>query len=205
MAFRMQASVPEVTDTSSEPEHIFDLYGPDAKKPGTFAANCLLARRLAERDVKFIQLYHQGWDNHGGLPAAIKTQCAETDRPAAALLIDLKQRGMLDDTLVIWGGEFGRTNYSQGKLTATDYGRDHHPRCFSMWMAGGGIKAGTVHGETCPFGYNVLKNEVRIRDFHATLLHLLGIDHERLNYKFQGLDARLTGVEKSRVVQEILS
>ena len=205
MAFRMQSSVPEVTDLSSEPAHIFDLYGPDAKQPGTFAANCLLARRLAERGVKFIQLYHQGWDQHGGLPNGIRTQCRETDQPAAALLTDLKQRGLLNDTLVVWGGEFGRTNYSQGKLTATDYGRDHHPRCFSMWMAGGGIKGGTVYGETCPFGYNVIKDEVRVRDFHATLLHLLGIDHERLSYKFQGLDARLTGVEETRVVSEILN
>ena len=204
MAFRMQASVPEVTDLASEPAHIFDLYGPDSQKPGTFAANCLLARRLAERGVKFIQLYHQGWDQHGGLPNGIRTQCRETDQPAAALLTDLKQRGMLDDTLVIWGGEFGRTNYSQGKLTANDYGRDHHPRCFSMWMAGGGIKGGTVYGETCPFGYNVITDDVRVRDFHATLLHLLGIDHERLSYKFQGLDARLTGVEEARVVKEIM-
>ena len=205
MAFRMQSSVPEVTDLSSEPAHIFDLYGPDSKTPGTFAANCLLARRLAERGVKFIQLYHQGWDQHGGLPNGIRTQCRETDQPAAALLTDLKQRGLLNDTLVVWGGEFGRTNYSQGRLTATDYGRDHHPRCFSMWMAGGGIKGGTVYGETCPFGYNVIKDEVRVRDFHATLLHLLGIDHERLSYKFQGLDARLTGVEETRVVSEILN
>ena len=204
MAFRMQASVPEVTDLATEPAHIFDLYGPDSRQPGTFAANCLLARRLAERGVKFIQLYHQGWDQHGGLPNGIKTQCRETDQPAAALLTDLKQRGLLDETLVIWGGEFGRTNYSQGKLTATDYGRDHHPRCFSMWMAGGGIQGGTVHGETCPFGYNVVKDEVKVRDFHATLLHLLGIDHERFSHKFQGLDARLTGVEESRVITEIL-
>ncbi len=205
MAFRMQASVPDVTDLSSEPEHIFDLYGPDSKQPGTFAANCLLARRLAEKGVKFIQLYHQGWDQHGGLPNAIRTQCRETDQPAAALLLDLKQRGLLNDTLVVWGGEFGRTNYSQGKLTATDYGRDHHPRCFSMWMAGGGVKAGTVYGETCPFGYNVVQDEVKVRDFHATLLHILGIDHERLSYKFQGLDAKLTGVEEARVVTEILA
>ena len=204
MAFRMQASVPEVTDLSGEPEHIFELYGPDAKKPGTFAANCLLARRLAEKGVKFIQLYHQGWDQHGNLPKAIQNQCRETDQPAAALLTDLKQRGMLDDTLVVWGGEFGRTNYSQGKLTATDYGRDHHPRCFSMWMAGGGVQGGLVHGETCPFGYNIVRDEVRVRDFHATLLFALGIDHERLTYKFQGLDGKLTGVEESKVVNEIL-
>jgi hypothetical protein len=205
MAFRMQTSVPEVTDVSSEPEHIFEQYGPDARTPGTFAANCLLARRLAERGVKFIQLYHQGWDQHGGLPAGVTTQCRETDQPAAALVADLRQRGMLDDTLVIWGGEFGRTNYSQGKLTATDYGRDHHPRCFSMWLAGGGVKGGTVYGETCPFGYNVVSDGVHVRDFHATLLHLLGIDHQRLSFQFQGLDARLTGVEPARVVRELIS
>ena len=205
MAFRMQASVPEVTDISSEPARIVEMYGPDARTPGTFAANCLLARRLAERGVKFIQLYHQGWDQHGGLPGGIKKQCLETDQPSAALLHDLKQRGMLDDTLVIWGGEFGRTNYSQGKLTATDYGRDHHPRCFSMWFAGGGVKGGTVHGATCEFGYNIESNAVQVRDFHATLLHLFGIDHEHLAHKFQGLDARLTGVEPARVVNEILA
>lgn len=204
MAFRMQSSIPEVTDLSSEPQHIFDLYGPDAKTPGTFAANCLLARRLAERGVKFIQLYHQGWDQHGGLPAGIQVQCRETDQPAAALLTDLKQRGMLDETLVVWGGEFGRTNYSQGKLTATDYGRDHHPRCFSVWMAGGGIKGGTVHGETCPFGYNVVQDGVHVHDLHATMLHLLGIDHERLTYRFQGRDYRLTDVH-GQVVQQIIA
>jgi uncharacterized protein (DUF1501 family) len=160
---------------------------------------------MAERGVKFIQLYHQGWDQHGGLPAGIGTQCRETDQPAAALVADLKQRGMLEDTLVVWGGEFGRTNYSQGKLTATDYGRDHHPRCFSMWMAGGGVRGGTVHGETCPHGYNVVQDGVHVRDFHATLLHLLGIDHQRLRFQFQGLDARLTGVEQARVIHAILS
>jgi hypothetical protein len=205
MAFRMQSSVPEATDLAGEPEHIFELYGPDAKTPGTFAANCLLARRLAERGVKFIQLYHQGWDQHGGLPGGITTQCRETDQPAAALLKDLKQRGLLDETLVIWGGEFGRTNYSQGKLAKDNYGRDHHPRCFSMWMAGGGVKGGTVYGETCPFGYNVQTDGVHVRDFHATLLHLLGIDHERLTFKFQGLNAKLTGVEPSRVLTGILA
>jgi Protein of unknown function (DUF1501) len=204
MAFRMQASVPEVTDLSSEPQHIFDLYGPDSKTPGTFAANCLLARRLAERGVKFIQLYHQGWDQHGGLPGGIKGQCRETDQPAAALLADLKQRGLLDETLVIWGGEFGRTNYSQGRLTATDYGRDHHPRCFSVWMAGGGARGGTVHGETCPFGYNIERDGVHVHDFHATLLHLLGIDHERLTFRFQGRDYRLTDVH-GHIVQGILA
>ncbi|MEM9828587.1 MAG: DUF1501 domain-containing protein [Planctomycetota bacterium] len=205
MAFRMQSSVPEVTDLSSEPEHVFDIYGPDAKRPGTFAANCLLARRLAEQGVKFIQLYHQGWDHHGNIPGGMKTQCRETDQPAAALIQDLKQRDMLRDTLVVWGGEFGRTNYSQGKLTATNYGRDHHPRCFSMWMAGGGIKGGVVHGQTCEYGYNVVDKPVQVRDFHATLLHTLGIQHERFSAKFQGLDARLTGVEPSRVVHEILA
>jgi hypothetical protein len=205
MAFRMQASVPEVTDVSDEPEHVYKRYGPDVSSPGTFAANCLLARRLAERGVKFIQLYHQGWDQHGNLPQGIATQCRETDQPAAALVADLKERGLLDDTLVIWGGEFGRTNYSQGKLTATDYGRDHHPRCFSIWLAGGGIRGGTVYGETCPFGYNIERDAVHVRDFHATLLHLLGIDHQRLRFPFQGLDARLTGVESSRVIDEILA
>ena len=205
MAFRMQSSVPEVTDLSKEPENVLNLYGPDVKKPGTFAANCLLARRLAERGVKFIQLYHQGWDQHGGLPGGIKRQCEETDQPAAALLADLKDKGLLEDTLVIWGGEFGRTNYSQGKLTKTDYGRDHHPRCFSMWLAGGGIKGGTTYGETCPFGYNIVDGATHVRDFHATLLHLLGIDHERLSFKFQGLDAKLTGVEPARVVRDILA
>ncbi len=205
MAFRMQTSVPEATDFSGEPEHIYDLYGPDAKKPGTFAANCLLARRLAERGVKFIQLYHQGWDQHGGLPKGISRQCQETDQPSAALLLDLKQRGLLDDTLVIWGGEFGRTNYSQGKLQKDNYGRDHHPRCFSIWMAGGGVQGGVVYGETCPFGYNIERDAVHVRDFHATVLHLLGIDHERLTFKFQGLNAKLTGVEPARVVTGILS
>ena len=205
MAFRMQSSIPEVTDLSTEPDHMFEMYGPDSRTPGTFAAHCLLARRLAERGVKFIQLYHQGWDQHGNLPGALPVQCRETDQPCAALLKDLKQRGLLDDTLVLWGGEFGRTNYSQGKLTANDYGRDHHPRCFTIWMAGGGARPGTIYGETCPFGYNVARDGVHVRDFHATLLHLLGIDHQRLSYKFQGLDYRLTGVEPARVVSEILA
>lgn len=205
MAYRMQSSVPEVADLADEPQHVLDLYGPDATKPGTFAANCLLARRLAEKGVRFIQLYHQGWDHHGNIPGGMKTQCGETDQPSAALLQDLQQRGLLDDTLVICGGEFGRTNYSQGTLTATNYGRDHHPRCFTMWMAGGGIKPGVVYGETCEFGYNVVSDGVHVRDFHATLLHLMGIDHSRMSVKFQGLDARLTGVEPARVVQEIVS
>ena len=204
MAYRMQTSVPEVMDLSGESEATLAAYGPDARKPGSFAANCLLARRLAERGVKFVQLYHQGWDHHGGLPGGMRTQCKETDQPAAALINDLKQRGLLDDTLVIWGGEFGRTNYSQGKLTATDYGRDHHPRCFSIWMAGGGARPGTVFGETDEFGYNVAKDGVHVHDFHATLLHLLGIQHEQLTFKFQGRRFRLTDVH-GRVVPELLA
>ena len=204
MAYRMQTSVPEAMDTSKEPDQVFELYGPDSRTPGTFAANCLLARRLAERNVKFIQLYHQGWDQHLHLPSGIRTQCKETDQPAAALIRDLKSRGLLADTLVIWGGEFGRTNYSQGKLTADDYGRDHHPRCFTMWMAGGGVKPGTIYGETCEFGYNVVKDGVHVHDFQATLLHLLGIDHERLTYRYQGRRFRLTDVH-GKVVKGLLA
>lgn len=204
MAYRMQTSVPGVMDLSGEPESVFELYGPDSKKPGTFAANCLLARRLAERGVKFIQLYHQGWDHHGGLPGGMKVQCRETDQPAAALISDLKQRGLLEDTLVIWGGEFGRTNYSQGKLLPDNYGRDHHPRCFTIWMAGGGVRAGSVHGSTDEFGYNVVDGGVHVHDFHATLLHLLGVDHERLTYFFQGRYYRLTDVH-GRVVKELVA
>jgi hypothetical protein len=204
MAFRLQTSVPEVVDTSKEPESVFALYGSDAKKPGTFAANCLLARRLAERGVKFIQLYHQGWDQHGNLPKGIMTQCRETDQATAALVLDLKQRGLLDETLVIWGGEFGRTNYSQGKLTSTDYGRDHHPRCFTTWMAGGGVKPGLIYGETCDFGYNVVRNPVHVHDFNATILRLLGVDHELLTFKHQGRRFRLTDVS-GRVVEDLLS
>jgi hypothetical protein len=204
MAYRMQTSVPGVMDLSGEPESTFELYGPDSKKPGTFAANCLLARRLAERGVKFIQLYHQGWDHHGGLPNGMKVQCRETDQPAAALITDLKQRGLLEDTLVVWGGEFGRTNYSQGKLRADNYGRDHHPRCFTIWMAGGGVRAGLVHGSTDEFGYNVVDGGVHVHDFHATLLHLLGVDHERLTHFFQGRYFRLTDVH-GRVVKELVA
>jgi hypothetical protein len=204
MAFRMQTSVPEAVDLSGEPESMYDLYGEDARKPGTFARNCLLARRLAERGVKFIQLYHQGWDQHGNLPKGIAVQCRETDQPAAALVRDLKQRGMLDDTLVVWGGEFGRTNYSQGKLTSDDYGRDHHPRCFTIWMAGGGVQPGLVYGQTCEFGYNITENPVHVHDFHATLLHLLGIDHERLTYRYQGRRFRLTDVH-GRVIRSLLA
>ncbi|MGI9542696.1 MAG: DUF1501 domain-containing protein [Cyclobacteriaceae bacterium] len=204
MAYRMQTSVPEVMDLSDEPDHIYDLYGQDAKIPGTYAANALLARRLIERDVKFVQLYHQGWDQHGNLPSAIKTQCKETDQASAALIIDLKQRGLLDDTLVIWGGEFGRTNYSQGQLTEDNYGRDHHPKCFTIWMAGGGVKKGFSYGATDEFGYNVSENPVHVHDFQATLLHLLGVDHEKLIYKHQGRRYRLTDVH-GQVVKDILA
>ncbi len=195
MAFRMQTSVPDVNDLSNEPDWVFDLYGPEARNPGTFAANCLMARRLLERDVKFVQLYHQGWDQHSNLPAGLEKQCKATDQASAALVIDLKQRGLLDDTMVVWGGEFGRTNYSQGKLTKENYGRDHHPRCFTMWMAGGGIKPGITYGETDEFGYNIVKNPVHVHDFQATLLYQLGIDHEKLTYEYQGRRFRLTDVE----------
>ena len=204
MAFRMQTSVPEVTDLSDEPDWVYDLYGPDSRNPGTYAANCLLARRLIEKDVKFVQLYHQGWDQHLNLPGGIENQCKNTDQASAALVKDLKQRGLLDDTLVIWGGEFGRTNYSQGKLTKTNYGRDHHPRCFTMWMAGGGVKPGFSYGETDEFGYNIVKDPVHVFDFQATLLHLLGIDHERLTFKHQGRRFRLTDVE-GHVVKNIIA
>lgn len=204
MAYRMQSSVPEVMDLSQEPQSVWDLYGPSAKQPGTFAANCLLARRMAERNVRFIQLYHPGWDHHGGLPNGIRRQCSDIDQACYGLITDLKQRGMLDDTLVVWGGEFGRTNYSQGKLTPNDYGRDHHPRCFTMWMAGGGIKPGMTIGATDDFGYNVAERPVHVHDLQATLLHLLGIDHERLTYKFQGRYYRLTDVH-GHVVKEALA
>jgi hypothetical protein len=204
MAFRMQASVPELTDLSTEPASTFDMYGPQAKKPGTFAANCLLARRLAERGVRFIQLFHRGWDQHTRLPENIQFQCEATDQPAAALVQDLKQRGLLDETLVVWGGEFGRTVYCQGKLTDTDYGRDHHPRCFTIWMAGGGVKPGMTYGTTDEFSYNITEGQVHVHDLHATILHCLGIDHTRLTYKFQGRHYRLTDVH-GRVVKEVLS
>ncbi|WP_170258014.1 DUF1501 domain-containing protein [Maribacter flavus] len=204
MAFRMQTSVPEIMDTSDEPEYIYDMYGEDSKVPGTFAANALLARRLAERDVKFIQLYHQGWDQHGNLPSALKRQCKDTDQATAALITDLKQRGMLEDTLVIWGGEFGRTNYSQGQLTATNFGRDHHGKCFTIFMAGAGIKGGMTLGATDEFGFNITQRPVHIHDFQATVMHLLGIDHERLTFKFQGRRYRLTDVH-GEVVKEILA
>ncbi|HMP84905.1 MAG TPA: DUF1501 domain-containing protein, partial [Verrucomicrobiota bacterium] len=204
MAYRMQTSVPGVMDLSNEPDSVFDLYGPDSRKPGTFAANCLLARRMAERGVKFVQLYHQGWDQHDNLPRDIQKQCRETDQASAALVADLKQRGLLDDTLVVWGGEFGRTNYSQGKLTSDNYGRDHHPRCFTVWMAGGGTRPGLVYGATDEFGYNVTENGVHVHDFHATMLHLLGVDHERLTYFYQGRRFRLTDVH-GKVVKAVLA
>ncbi|HVT92125.1 MAG TPA: DUF1501 domain-containing protein [Bryobacteraceae bacterium] len=204
LAFRMQSSVPDLTDLSKEPAHVFDMYGPDSRKPGTFAANCLLARRLAERGVRFIQLFHRDWDHHSGLPQHLPGRCKEVDQPSAALIQDLKQRGMLDDTLVIWGGEFGRTVYCQGRLTPTDYGRDHHPRCFTTWMAGGGIKPGISLGETDDFGYNIVKDPVHVHDLQATILNRLGIDHTRLTYKFQGRHFRLTDVS-GRVVKEIVT
>ncbi len=204
MAYRMQTSVPEVADLAAEPASTFELYGEDARKPGTFAANCLLARRLAERDVRFIQLYHPGWDQHGALPKQILRQCADVDRAGYALVTDLKQRGLLDDTLVIWGGEFGRTNYSQGKLTAETYGRDHHPRSFTIWMTGGGVKRGYVHGATDEFGYNVTENPVDVHDLQATILHLMGINHERLTFRTQGRFFRLTDVH-GNVVKDVLA
>jgi hypothetical protein len=204
MAYRMQTAVPEAMDLSTEPDSVFDLYGADARKPGTYAANCLLARRLAERDVRFIQLYHQGWDQHGNLPKDIKIMTDSVDQASAALVVDLERRGLLEDTLVIWGGEFGRTNYSQGKLEKDNYGRDHHPRCFSIWMAGGGVKRGFTYGETDELGYNVVRDPVHVHDFQATLLHLLGIDHERLLFKHQGRRYRLTDVH-GQVVKDLLA
>jgi Protein of unknown function (DUF1501) len=204
MAYRMQTSVPELMDFSKEPDHIFDMYGPDSRRPGTYAANCLLARRMAERNVRFIQLYHRGWDQHNDLPRDIALQCKGTDQPSAALIQDLKQRGLLDDTLVVWGGEFGRTVYCQGTLTDTNYGRDHHPKCFAMWMAGGGVKPGISIGETDDYCYNVVKDPVPIHDLQATILHCLGIDHEKLTYKFQGRYFRLTDVA-GEVVKSVLA
>jgi hypothetical protein len=203
LAYRMQTAVPEVTDISKEPEDIIKMYGPDCLVPGTYAANCLLARKLSENGVRFVQLYHQGWDGHNNLPFEIKGQCMDTDQASAALITDLKQRGLLDETLVIWGGEFGRTNYCQGKLAKDNYGRDHHPRCFTIWMAGGGVKPG-VYGETDEFGYNILKDPVHVHDFHATALNLMGIDHEKLTYKFLGRRYRLTDVA-GKVVKGIIA
>jgi hypothetical protein len=205
MAFRMQSSVPELTAIDQEAQSTLDLYGPEVTKPGTFAASALLARRLVERGVRVVQILHRGWDQHGNLPRDLRSQCEDTDQPSAALLMDLKRRGMLDNTLVVWGGEFGRTVYSQGKLTKDNYGRDHHPRNFCMWMAGGGIKGGVVYGETDDFSYNVVSNPVHINDFNATMLQCLGIDHERFTVKFQGLDQRLTGVESPKIIPELLA
>ena len=203
MAYRMQTSVPELTDFSDEPKHILEMYGPDVETRGTYAYNCLLARRMAERDVRFIQLYHMGWDQHFNLPTQLSGQCKDTDQPSAALIKDLKQRGMLDDTLVVWGGEFGRTSYCQGKITKENYGRDHHPRCFSIWMAGGGVKPGTSYGATDDFSYNITENPVHVHDLHATMLHQMGIDHEKLTHFFQGRHYRLTDVH-GHVVKDIL-
>ncbi len=205
MAFRMQTSVPELTDLSGESQKVMEMYGPEVQKTGSFARNCLLARRMAERDVRFIQLFHRGWDHHSGLPTHLRGQARDVDQPIAGLLKDLKQRGLLDDTLVVFAGEFGRTTFAQGNPDRNNYGRDHHPRCFTTWMVGGGIKGGISYGETDDFCYNVAKDPVHIRDFHATMLHQLGIDHKRLTFPYQGLDQRLTGVEPSRVVKEILS
>jgi len=205
MAFRMQTSVPELTNLSKEPESTFKLYGEEARKGGTFANSCLMARRLAERGVRFVQVYQRGWDVHAELPEVLPSQCRDVDQGCWALVQDLKARGLLQDTLVVWGGEFGRTIYSQGKLTPTDHGRDHHPRCFSLWMAGGGVRGGIVHGETDDFSYNITKDPVHVRDFQATILHQFGIDHERFTYKYQGLDQRLTGVEPAAPVKAILA
>lgn len=205
MAFRMQASVPELTDLSGEQESTYQLYGEDSKKRGTFANSALMARRLMERGVRFVQIFHRGWDQHGSLPRDLASQCKDVDQGCYGLIQDLKQRGMLEDTLVIWGGEFGRTIYCQGNLTETDYGRDHHPRCFSVWMAGGGIKGGTVYGETDEVSYNIVRDPVHIRDLHATILHSLGLQHDRLSFRYQGLDQRLTGVDPAKVITEIFT
>ncbi|HRE51756.1 MAG TPA: DUF1501 domain-containing protein [Flavitalea sp.] len=204
LAYRMQTAVPEVTDLSKEPESIIKMYGPDALVPGTYAANCLLARKLSENGVRFVQLYHQGWDSHGNLPKETSGQCLDVDKASAALVTDLKQRGLLDETLVIWGGEFGRTNYCQGELTKDNYGRDHHPRCFTVWMAGGGVKPGIVYGDTDEFGYNIVKDPVHVHDFHATVLHLLGLNHEQLTFRHLGRRYRLTDVE-GEIVKGILA
>jgi hypothetical protein len=204
MAFRMQSSVPELTNLKGESKATLEMYGPDVEKPGTFAQSCLLARRMIERDVRFVQMFHRGWDQHGNLAGDLPNQCKDVDQPSWALIQDLKARGLLEDTLVIWGGEFGRTVYCQGGLTRENYGRDHHPRCFTIWMAGGGIKPGIVHGETDEFSYNIVKDPVHIHDLNATILHCLGVDHRKLGFKFQGLNMRLTGVEDQNPVQALL-
>jgi len=205
MAFRMQSSVPELTDIKGESEETYKLYGDEAKKPGTFANSALLARRLVERGVRFVQIYHNNWDTHTNVSGRLPSQCKDVDQACYALIQDLKAKGLLDSTLIIWGGEFGRTVYSQGELTKMNSGRDHHPRCFTMWMAGGGTKPGAIYGETDDFSYNIVKDPVHIRDFHATVLHLLGFDHQRLSYRYQGLDGRLTGVEPAEVVKGVLA
>jgi hypothetical protein len=205
LAFRMQSSVPELTSINDEPESTFELYGQDAKKPGSFANSALMARRMVERGTRFVQIYLNNWDNHSNIKVRLPSQCKDVDQATYGLITDLKQRGMLDDTLVIWGGEFGRTIYSQGGLSKENYGRDHHPRCFTMWMAGGGSKPGTIYGETDDFSYNIIKDPVNVRDFHATVLHLLGIDHERFTFRSQGLDQKLTGVESARVIPELMA
>ena len=205
LAFRMQASVPELTDLASEPESTYELYGDEAKKPGTLANTILLSRRMVERGVRFVQIYHNNWDWHGNVAGRSRDQCRDLDQPTYGLITDLKQRGMLDETLIIWGGEFGRTIYSQGGLSKKNYGRDHHPGCFRMWMAGGGFKGGTIYGETDDFSYNIVRDPVHIRDFHATVMNQLGYDHERFNFKYQGLDQRLTGVLPARVINELLT
>jgi Protein of unknown function (DUF1501) len=205
LAFRMQSSVPDLTDLASEPPSTYDLYGEEAKKSGSFAHSALLARRMVERGVRFVQIYHNNWDTHGNVKGRLPSQCKDVDQPCWGLIQDLKSRGLLDETLVIWGGEFGRTIYSQGGLSKDNYGRDHHPRCYTMWMAGGGIRPGTIHGETDDFSYNIIKDPVHIRDFHATVLHVLGFDHERFTYRYQGLDQKLTGVEQAHVVKALLA
>jgi uncharacterized protein (DUF1501 family) len=205
MAFRMQASVPDLTDISKEPDHTFKLYGETARKPGSFANSALMARRLTERGVRFVQIYLNGWDQHGNVGGKLPTQCLDIDQATHGLIEDLKQRGLFEDTLIIWGGEFGRTIYSQGGLSKENYGRDHHPRCFTMWMAGGGVKGGTIYGETDDFSYNIVKDPVHVRDFHATIMHLLGIDHERFTFRAQGLDFKLTGVDPAKVVKAVLA
>jgi hypothetical protein len=205
MAFRMQGSVPELTDLTKEPDSTWGLYGDEAKKPGTFANTALMARRLVERGVRFVQVYHNNWDHHGNVAGRMPSQCKDIDQPCAGLIKDLTSRGLLDSTLIIWGGEFGRTIYSQGGLSKENYGRDHHPRCFTMWMAGGGVRAGHIHGETDDFSYNIIKDPIHIRDFHATILNQLGFNHERLTYRYQGLDARLTGVDKAEVIKALLA
>jgi uncharacterized protein DUF1501 len=205
MAFRMQTSVPDLMDISDEPEQILQMYGPDVRTPGTFAASCLLARRMVERDVRFVQIFHRGWDQHDNLPSDLALQCKDVDQGAWALIQDLKQRGLLEDTLVFWGGEFGRTVYCQGNLTSENYGRDHHPRCFTIWLAGGGVRPGIVYGETDDFSYNIVDKPIHIHDLNATIFHALGIDHRRLTYKFQGLDVRLTGVEEHEPVLDLIA